>query len=117
MKLIISATVEGISTRQDGTVCVKIGSQEMDSSNAAQLFEFRNKFVKVLISDTNITAPEEALINESVIQDGRKIKSKAQRLRACLYLNWELTDQQMDFEMYYSAYMENLISLLKSKLD
>ena len=117
MKLIISATVEGISTRQDGTVSIKIGSQELDSSHAANLFEFRNKFVKVLISDNGITAPEEALINETKLQDGRKIKTKSARLRATLFRVWEANGMEGEFDAYYNTELEKLIDHYKKKLE
>ena len=54
MKLVLESTVEAISTRTDGTVSIKIGTQELDPSNAALLFGFRGKYVKVLLSDNQL---------------------------------------------------------------
>lgn len=117
MKLVLSTTVEGIQTRQDGTLKIILGTQEIDPSQGATLLGMRNKYVKVLLSDTNITAMEENILNEEVIQDGRKVKSQSQRLRAVLYRVWETTAQPTDFDLYYKAETDRIIEHFKTKLD
>ncbi len=117
MKLVLSTTVEGIQTRQDGTLKIVLGTQEIDPSQGATLLGMRNKYVKVLLSDTNITSMEENILNEEVIQDGRKVKTQSQRLRAVLYRVWETTTQTQDFDGWYKAETERVIDHYKTKLD
>lgn len=117
MKLVLSTTVEGIQTRQDGTLKVVLATQEIDPSQGATLLGMRNKFIKVLLSDTNITEMEEKIINEEIIQDGRKVKTQSQRLRAVIYRIWETTTQTQDFDAYYKSEMERIIEHFKTKLD
>lgn len=117
MKLVLSTTVEGISTRQDGSVAVKLSTQELDPSQASSLFSFRNKFCKVLLSDSGITAPEEVLIDEVKIQDGRKIKTQSQRLRAVLYRLWEQLNTGQEFDQFYKSETDKVIEHFKSKLS
>ena len=117
MKLVLSGTVENISTRNDGTLKFTIGSQEVDSSQAGNLFQLRNKYIKCLLSDTNITHIEQSLIDEEVIKDGRKIKSKAQRLRAVLFKLHEQTQTNQTFDEFYNERMEGMIEHFKSKLN
>lgn len=47
----------------------------------------------------------------------KKEKSPSQRLRAVLYIYWEQYMPTKDFEEYYKRKMENIINLVKSKLQ
>lgn len=117
MKIILSAILENLSTRQDGTVKLTLGSQEMDSSDAGKLFELRNKFIKVMLSDNNISPMEETLIDEQKLKDGKKVKTKSQRLRAVLYRVWEISDSGVEFDMWYDNEMDKISEHFKKKLD
>lgn len=117
MKIVFTAILENISTRTDNSVKLTLGSQEMDSSNAAQMFELRNKFVKILISDNNISPLEDKLLDELKLKDGKKVKTHSQRLRAVLYRQWEQENTGIDFDTYYGNKMDAAIESVKSKLD
>lgn len=117
MKLILSGTIESISTRQDGTIKFVFGTQELDSSQAGLLFQLRNKYAKCLLSDTNITPIEDKLIDEEHVKDGRKVKTQSQRLRATLYRVWETTTQTIDFDQWYKTETEKIIEHFKKKLE
>ena len=118
MKIVLASILENISTRQDGSVKLTLGTNELDASHAGQLFQLRNKFCKVLISDSNISDVEEKLIDEQRLQDGKKVKSKAQRLRAALYVLHEQNGGTTEtFEEYYNDKMELLINQIKSRLE
>jgi len=116
MKLIITGTVESLSTRQDNTVVVKFGTQEMDASEAGKLFHFRNKYCKLLLTDDNITTLEEELVSASSIT-AAKSKSPSQRLRAVFFRLHEQSGLEIDFEQYYLTELERLIEHFKKKLN
>lgn len=118
MKIVIDCTIEAISSRVDGTVNVKIGTQELDSSKAGELFALRGKYCKVLISDSNITELEQELVDAATIVTGKKMKTPSQRLRAVLYRRLEQTNEGdvTDFENYYALEMNKIIDHFKSKL-
>lgn len=116
MKLVFTATVENLSTRQDGTIKVSIGSQEMTSEEAGKLFYFRGKYCKVLLTDDNISNLESDLVSAEQIT-GTKKKTQSQRLRAVLYRAWEQSGLQIEFEDYYRTEMERLIDAVKQKLE
>ena len=116
-KIVLSGTLEGISTRHDKTFKIVFGAQEIDKSHVSELFEMVNNYCKILISDTNISAPEEILIDEVKIQDGRKLKTKSQRLRAVLFRYFEQVKPDVEFEKFYDEKMEALIEHFKSKLE
>lgn len=117
MKIVLSAVLENLSTRNDGSIKLVFATQEMDSAMAGQVFQFRNKFCKVLISDSNITPLEEKLIDEENVQDGKKIKTQSQRLRAVLFRLHEQTSPQIDFDTWYKEKMESIIEHYKTKLE
>lgn len=115
MKILLSGSIDSISTRVDGSIAIRFCTQEMDSSQGGELFSLRGKYVKALFSDTNVTELEGKLIDAEPIT-GTKKKSKSQRLRATLYVAWEHSGLQIEFDDYYSAEMEKFIEQVKSKL-
>jgi len=117
MKIILETIVEGISTLKDGSLKVVLSTQEVDSSTAASLFHFRNKFVKTLISDTNVSTIEEELIDKTSLVGGKKPKSQSSRLRAVLFRLHEQTESDLEFESWYQNKMNEIIDFYKSKLE
>ena len=101
----------------DGSVKLVIGTQELDSTEASRLFELRNRFIKYLLTDSNITPLDEQLIDDVKLKDGKKVKTPSQRLRAVIYRVAEQAGQKEHFEEYYLQEMENLINNYKSRLD
>jgi len=92
MKLVIDGSIEGIKTRQDGSVVFTLATQEMDAENVGKLFQFRSKYVKCLLSDTNVTNLEEELIDSEQIVNGKKREvatirffADGGRLKACIH--------------------------------
>lgn len=118
MKIIIDCTIEAISSRVDGTINVKIGTQELDSTNAGNLFALRGKYCKVLISDSNISELEAELVDAQALVAGKKMKTPSQRLRAVLYRLREQENEGdvTDFDNWYGLEMNKIIDHYKSKL-
>jgi hypothetical protein len=117
MKLIIESIVDGISTLKDGSLKLVLSTQEVDGSNAAVLFNFRNKFVKVLISDSNITTLEAEMIDKTSLVGGKSPKSESSRLRAVLFRLHEQTNSDLEFDLWYKNRMSEIIEFYKNKLD
>jgi len=117
MKIILDGTVETLKTRQDGTVTIAFSTQELDSSKGGELFQLRGKYCKALFSDSNITELESELVDKTQIAKTGKNKTKSQRLRAVLYIAWQQSGLQIDFENYYDVEMEKLIEKIKANLE
>lgn len=117
MKLLIDATLEGLSTRMDNTIKVTIGTQELDAEQASKLFAFRGKFCKVLLSNTAIEQKEVDAVDILPIKDESNGKSKSQRLRNTLYIQWQQLGSIGSFDDFYNGQMESLIDYIKSKLQ
>lgn len=117
MKVVISGQIESIRTRVDGSIKFDFGCQELDNSVAGQLLQLRSKYVKCLISDTNITEMEASIIDEQSLTNEIKAKKPSQRLRAVLYRTWEQSKSDVPFDSFYAEKMEVLINHFKDKLD
>lgn len=117
MKIVLGVIVETIATRQDGSLKFTCGTQEIDSSNAGNLLQLRGKFVKVLLSDNNISAIEEKIINEESLAGGKKAKTPQQRLRSVMFVVHKEQNIQMDFEIWYKNEIEAFISKYKELLE
>jgi hypothetical protein len=117
MKIILESIVDSIASKVDGTISIKISTQELDPTNAGNIFALRGKFIKCLLSDSNITKLEEELIDNTILVSGKKNKSESQRLRAVLFRIHEQKDITEDFEIYYKNEMNKIIEHYKSKLE
>ena len=117
MKLILGCIVETIGTRVDGSIKMSLGSQEIDPTQAGTLFQLRGKFVKVLLSDTNISPIEEKLVDEERVSNGKKVKSPSQRLKAVMFKVHENQGIQQDFDEWYKGEIENFINKYKEVLN
>jgi len=117
MKIIFDATLEGLSTRMDDTIKVVIGTQEVTAEQGLALLKLRGKFCKVMLSDTAIEQKEIDAVDSLPIKDESNSKSKSQRLRNTLYIQWQQLGSKGDFNDFYAGQMESLIELVKSKLQ
>ena len=117
MKIIIESIVDSIASKVDGTVSIKISTQELDSTNAGNLFALRGKFIKCLLSDSNITTLESELVDSTPLVSGKKNKTESQRLRNVLFRIHEQQDVAEDFEIYYRNEMNKIIEHFKTKLQ
>ena len=116
MKIILDATLESLSTRMDNTIKVTIGTQEVGAQQAASLFALRGKFVKVLLSDTNIEKNEIEAVDSLQVKDESNNKSNSQRLRSTLFILWQQSKQVTNFDDFYNSEMNRIIEHFKSKL-
>jgi hypothetical protein len=116
MKIVLAGTVEKIGTRQDGSITFSFGTQELDSSQAGNLFQLRNKYVKCLLSDNNISEMEEKLIDAEPIKNGKKVKTPSQRLRSVMFRVHEQERVPAPFDDWYNNEMERLIEHYKGQL-
>ena len=117
MNIIGAGTLEQISTRVDGSLIIKLSTQEMESEQIGNLFALRNAFVKWYLTNDNITDLAKDAVNDAQISDYRKIKTPSQRLRAVLYRLHETAAPGVAFEEYYAGEMERIIEHYKQKIE
>lgn len=114
---LISAQVETVGTRMDGTIKVVLGLQELSPSKGAELLDLRGKVVACYISPKE-TIPQKELdqVDEADPEFGGK--SPSQRMRNVLYVLFEQSPEGFKtFDDFYKAKMEAMIIHFKSKLE
>lgn len=117
MKIVLAGGVEGIKTRVDGSVTITYVCNELDPKQFGELYQLRNKFCKALFSDNNISALDQAVIDEAPVYDTTKVKSKSQRLRSVFFRIWEQQGSIGSFDEFYNSKMESVIEHYRSKLE
>lgn len=105
------AIFTGFGSKSDGSAGLRFSTQEISSSDFAELKQHLNSFGWLVF------APQEQVIEipkESITDDRKK---PSQRLRAVLYLLWQKKGSEGDFEAYYRSRIEAIIDNIKERLE
>jgi hypothetical protein len=114
--ILLPAIIEGINTRKDNTLLVKLATNELNPHKVGEIMSHHNKLCYVAIKPEHFTSDELKLI-EGLKVDESIGKSPSQRLRAVMFRNFEQSDEGFkNFESYYVNKMDTIIEHLKSKL-
>ncbi len=112
---LIPVIVGGISSLKDGSVSVKLETQELSPSKAAELFALRNKIAYVYFSERQISLPERKIVDS--LEPEMQGKTPSLRLRNVLYVAWQQDPEGYpDADSHYRAKMELIISTYKANL-
>lgn len=115
MKAITSPVIiEGVSTRKDGSLGLRLTTPELDSEAKLAFLELQNKNCKILIQ------PDTGMEGLKEVKGEFDKKSHSQRLRAVFFVYWkhlrEINQCGLSFEQLYAQEMEKLIENVKAKL-
>ena len=88
----LPASIDGISTKKDGSLGVRLTTQELTPDQKVALMEYLNQFGWFCFK------PNEFQANEIPDKDaeGRTRKTPAQRLRSIFFLLWDRSDKSMN---------------------
>lgn len=114
----LQSTIDGVSTKKDGSMGVRITTQELNSETKIQLMDMVGKFGWVLFTESETPLTEKDIpAYDSKAFD--QIKSPATRMRGVIYRIWEQSTENTrgDFETFYRQKMEIMIEKLKEKLN
>lgn len=117
MKIVLDGILEQIQTRQDNSLKLTLGTQETDASQAGLLFQLRNKYIKILLSDNNISQLDEQKVDALELTATKKTKSPSQRVRNVVWRFWESQGSQGDFDTFYNNEMERIIESYKDMMQ
>lgn len=113
--VVVPGTFQGVRSLKDKTARVTIDLQELDPNQYQKLFSYINSFVKVYISDDNISQDEIDIIDTEEIDN--QSKSPSQRQRNVLFRLWEQDNRGYeDFNLFYNFMMNQIIEHYKGKL-
>jgi hypothetical protein len=115
MKLAFQAQLTKVESRQDRTLKLTLGTQELPPEEAGQLMSLANEQVGCALAAAD--TPLEASDIPEPLDDAPAGKSPSQRLRNTLFRFWEQRGSKGSFERFYLEQMEELINRVKARLD
>lgn len=117
-RILFAAQVEGIATRKDRTITVKLGTQELSPSVSSELFRLQNALCYVMLKTDAPSSEDMEIIDELSTGNKPVGKTQSQRLRSVYFLLWKQDNEEFsEFQSYYEHKMESSIINLKSKLS
>lgn len=109
-----SAIIDGVTAKKDGTLTIRLGTQELNPNETSEIFKFANKQIWVGFAETAITNLDVPKTIDEL--DGGK--STSERLHNVLFVYWNTkTDKMKTFETFRKEYLEKVIQNVKDKLD
>lgn len=108
--------ISSLSTRVDGSIAIKLDTQELSPANSTVLFELRGKEAWAIIAPSQMKEEDIKLPTERA-DPAMGTKTPSQRLRNSLYRLWEQNKSGTDFESFYRIRMEQIIDQIKGKLE
>lgn len=109
-----SAQIDKITAKNDRTLSVTIGTQEMNSLDSSNLFGLFEKQIWVAFAETAITK-EDLNIPEIQVEKGRKTPS--QRLRDRMFVYYKETRKDgKGFDQWYETTLDEYGQKYLSKL-
>lgn len=113
-------TLDGVSRRKDRSITLRLTTAIEQTSEDLKVLDlmYQQHILVALKPESSpfMDAEIEALDSVDVdLEDKSKTPSK--RLRAVLYRLWEQTENDVDFKDFYKTRMEQLISMIKNKLE
>ena len=87
----LACQIDGITSKKDKTLSIKIGTQEMNADDMAELFDMFQQQIWVAFCKTSIKVEDLEVPDDLPPVKGEK--SESQRMRAIIYRLWELTDK------------------------
>jgi len=116
--IIIPAILESFRSLKDRTYKLTFETNELTPENMVGLNESLGEFGFLAFKKDAFKQSEKDTLNKLETDFDNPKKSKSQRLRAVLYLNWQKNSEGFKSqEQHYDYYLEKFIDHMKSKLD
>ena len=116
-KILRQVSLDRANRKKDGSVSITfVTDLEQSSEEFMQIDDLRNsRGILYYKAHGELTQAEvDELDNVDIELEG---KTKSQRLRAVMFLNWKQSGDKRDFKEYYAGTMEQIIEHYKRKLD
>lgn len=109
--IVFNGVMEGASTRQDGSLSIRISTGELIAEDCLAVFSLRNIPCEITLkpNDADALPPKE-------IRGELSKRTISERIRASLFVFWKQAGEPGTFEMFYASEGEKIVSGIKSKL-
>ena len=125
--IVFEGGVDNIRTLADNSLRVSLGTPELSPETVGNLYSILKQPGFVVLSTQPISQKQIDAVEAASIDMEFDTKTPAQRMRGVLYRLWEQTSpkekneegntQYVEFELFYTRKMIEIINHLKSKLD
>lgn len=116
MKFQVPATITKITTMADKSLRLQVDTQELSADDKAKVFGLHDLYGWFMFSEASFKDEDLNLPDIPQPKTDDK-KTPSQRLRSVIYVYWEQTGKNGDFESFYNQYMEKIINHIKDKLQ
>lgn len=106
------ANIGSIRAKVDRSISFTVTTPELNSNEKVAFMDLQN--MNVTATFVPLDDPEAEL---KEIKKGVGMKTPSQRMRSVLYILWLQDGQQEAFETYYANRMEQLLDILKRKIE
>ncbi len=106
-----SAVITSITAKQDRSLGLRVSTPELQADEKVEFMNLQGVNVRLLINPLDTVPADVLAVKQEVNQ-----KSQGQRIRSVLFLIWQQSGANGDFEMYYREKTEKYIDYLKEKL-
>jgi hypothetical protein len=89
-----------------------VSTPELTPDEAAAFIQLHGCNVRMMITPEDVEA--DALVE---VKTELEAKTQAQRIRACIFVQWKQHGRKGDFEEFYRKETERIITWLKQKLE
>ena len=109
--VLFNAVVAGCSTRSDGSLGIRLSTGEFTPEDKLAVFNLQNCPCEVTLrpNDAGATPPKE-------IKGALSRQTPSQRMRSVLFVWWHQLGEPGQFEPFYLAETEKMITTIKAKL-
>ncbi len=105
----LNAILEGVSTRQDGSLGIRISTRELTGEEILLIMELRNLECLVSFKPKGFTVTKE-------IKTELSRKTQSERIRSILFCWWSELGSPGEYEAFYRSETEKYITSIKTKL-
>jgi hypothetical protein len=106
------ANIMSIRAKVDRSLGITLNTPELSDEEKIAVMRLQN--INVTATFVPLDEPQAPTIE---VKTDIEHKTPSQRMRAVLFLLWKLDGQKEAFETYYASKMEQLLEILKRKLD
>ncbi len=115
--LVVAGEIETLAARKDKSIKLVLGTQELTPETAGQLYGLQSAFIYLAIKKERFQVDEMEMLNHMKSKEVVG-KSKSQRLRSVIFINWKKNNEGYDdFNHYYDSKMEKFIQHCKNQID
>jgi hypothetical protein len=115
--IVLPIIIEGINTRKDKTIGLRITTQELSPETASELLRLNQKYAFCAIKENDFLNTEKEILESAKSDMDDTGRTPGQRLRSVIHVLWEQKPEGFkDSETFYRFKMDTIINHYKSKL-